>query len=126
MGSILEQVDGKGAEVAARCPLCGHENRYLNYCRHVRWTFDQGGPIDFARYALETSPYVYGRYANPRDIPHGWWEQNGEWLLESLELRFHVGEGYVFGELAALDLIARDIWKRFRPDVERPAIAIAE
>jgi len=107
---------------AVRCVVCGAMNEPMRYCRHVRWTFDQGDPLDFAHFAIETSPYVTARGAKARDIPRQWWTLNGEWVVEQVALRFDAIDGYVFGEIADLDLLARDIWKRFRPDQERPAI----
>ena len=103
-----------------RCPICGAMNQPMRYCRHVRWTFDQGDPIDFARFAVETSPYVTARRGKASDLTPAWWTMNGEWVVEQVQLHFDASEGYVFGEVAALDLLARDIWKRFRPDPVAP------
>ena len=121
MGNIIDQVEGKaGIAVAVRCPFCSQENRPGHHCRHVRWTFDQGGPLDFARFCLVHSPYVYGRGHKPTEVPASWWTAHGDWLVEEITLRFHAGEGYVFGDLATIDVLARDIWKRFCPDDEGP------
>ena len=116
MGSILEQVDGAEPAKRVRCRVCGRDNQPMQYCRHVRWTFDQGDPIDFTRFALETSPYTHGRGFATKDIPAIWWAENGEWIVEEVMLHFDVSDGYVFGELADLDNLARDIWKAFRPE----------
>ena len=122
MGGIGEQVDAAQA-TPVHCLICGSMNEPMRYCRHVRWTFDQGDPIDFARFAIETSPYVTARGGKSSDISKNWWALNGAWVVEQVQLRFDAVEGYVFGEIADLDLLARDIWKQFRPDPERPAMA---
>jgi hypothetical protein len=88
----------------------------------VRWTFDQGGPIEFARFALETSPYVRARGHKASEIDATWMQLNGDWVVERVLLHFEAVDGFVFGELANLDNLARDIWKRFRPDSERPQL----
>ncbi len=123
MGSVVKQVEGKGAADAVRCPICAHPNAPMHYCRHVRWTFDQGDPMDFAHFAMETSPYARARGCALRDIPKSWWDENSEWIVEQVMLHFDACDGYVFGELADLDLLARDLWKRFRPDPVRPQMA---
>ncbi|MEX2246994.1 MAG: hypothetical protein WEC75_09930 [Dehalococcoidia bacterium] len=105
-----------------RCPVCGTPNLPMQYCRHVRWTFDQGDPVDFARFAVETSPYVRNRGARPSDIIDLWWNENADWVIEQALLRFHAEDGYVFGELSDLDNLTRDIWQAFRPDPVRPSI----
>src|SRR5207253_323350 len=104
------------------CLICGQSNEPPRQCRHVRWTFDQGDPVDFARFAVETSPYVRGRHARPSDIPEDWWRAHGEWIVERVLVHFDAYNGYVFGEMAALDLLTRDIWLEFRPDPIRPSI----
>ncbi|MDP9238084.1 MAG: hypothetical protein M3P30_11945 [Chloroflexota bacterium] len=106
-----------------RCPVCAALNEPLKYCRHVRWTFDQGGPLDFAHFALETSPYIHARGHSVRDIPRSWWDAGAEWIVEQVRLHFDAVEGYVFGELGDLDVLARHVWKEFRPDPIRPALA---
>jgi hypothetical protein len=123
MGTILDQANGWEQIPAPRCPICGRANDRANHCRHVRWTFDQGDPLDFARFALHNSPYVRGRGHQPSEIPQGWWQLNGDWIIEQIDYRLHIGDGYVFGELGDLDVFARDVWKRFRPDQEPAAIA---
>jgi hypothetical protein len=125
MGNIIDQVTGEDQDEAqpARCPVCGVHNTPGTHCRHVRWTFDQGDPLDFARFALETSPYISNRGARPSDIPGAWWKEHGDWVVEQVLLHFEADNGYVFGEIADLDLLARDIWKAFRPDPVRPGIA---
>jgi hypothetical protein len=103
-----------------RCPICAQVNEPSRLCRHVRWTFDQGGPIDFAVFALETSPYVRARGHKASEISQVWLQMHGEWIVERVITHFDASDGYVFGDLAHLDLLARDIWKEFRPDSERP------
>jgi hypothetical protein len=120
MGIIGEQETTAAGPV--RCGICGAMNEPMNYCRHVRWTFEQGDPLDFARFAIETSPYVTARGHKASEITKKWWTMNGPWVVEQVLLRFDAVDGYVFGEIADLDLLARDIWKEFRPDPERPAI----
>lgn len=125
MGSVVKQAEneGKGPADVVRCPICAHPNASMQYCRHVRWTFDQGGPLDLARFAMETSPYTRARGFALRDIPQFWWNENIEWLTEQVLLHFDARDGYVFGEVAHLDLLARDVWKLFRPDPVRPQMA---
>ena len=105
-----------------RCPICAHPNEPMRFCRHVRWTFDQGDPIEFARFALETSPYVHARGHSAREIGSLWLQQNGEWIVDCVTLHFEATDGYVFGEVSDLDLLARDIWKAFHPEEERPQL----
>ncbi len=116
MGNLVEQVGGTSAPKPVRCRICGRDNLPMQYCRHVRWTFDQGDPIDFTRFALETSPYTHRRGFKSNEIPANWWAMNGEWIVDEVLLRFDVNEGYVFGEIVDLDNLARDVWKAFRPD----------
>jgi hypothetical protein len=106
-----------------RCPICGADNLPMQYCRHVRWTFDQGGPLDFAHFAMETSPYVTARGRSARDIPKPWWDAHADWIVDQVLFHFDASDGYVFGELARVDLLARDVWKEFHPDPIRPAMA---
>jgi len=114
------KIDGYNEPVlAVQCPVCGRENIPGALCRHVRWTFDQGDPLDFARFALETSPYTDARKLRVRDIDREWWASHGEWIVEQVMWRFDARDGYVFGELADLDLLARDIWKAFAPEPDR-------
>ena len=61
MGNIIQQLGGTDAPITVRCTICAQDNVPGRLCRHVRWTFDQGDPLDFARFALETSPYVQAR-----------------------------------------------------------------
>jgi len=122
MGTTIDQVEGKGPLQAVRCPICGRENSPRNECRHVRWTFDRGDPLDFAMFALEASPYVRGRGHQPTDIPKAWWQAHGDWVIEQIDFRLHIGDGYVFGDLNDLDVLARDIWKAFQPDTGRDEI----
>ncbi len=122
MGTILSNVEGSEAGAPVRCPFCAQPNEPGRFCRHVRWTFDQGGPIEFAHFALETSPYVQARGHSAREIPKLWWDENGEWIVEQVMIHFDAGDGFVFGELKDLDLLARDVWRRFHPEAERPQI----
>lgn len=125
MGTILDQVEGSSHKEPVhgeRCPVCGRENARQNHCRHVRWTLEQGDPLDFAKYALQSSPYVRGRGHAPSDIPQAWWLAHGDWIIEQIDFRLHIGESYVFGEISDLDLLARDIWKSFQPDRDRAGI----
>ncbi len=120
MGTIISQPGGAEAGTPVRCPICAQPNEPMRYCRHVRWTFDQGGPLEFARFALETSPYTHARGHSSRDIPKAWWEEKGDWLVDKVLLHFDAADGYVFGELSDLDLLARDMWREFQPEPERP------
>jgi hypothetical protein len=123
MGTIVTGQDSSlESDAPVRCPVCAQPNQRMRYCRHVRWTFDQGGPLDFARFAVETSPYVRARGHKVSDIPSFWWDERGEWVVDRVMLHFDASNGYVFGELSDLDLLARDIWKAFHPDPERPQI----
>lgn len=124
MGTILDQLEGngQGASDGVRCPICSGPNRPGAYCRHVRWTFDQGGPVDFARFAVETSAYRHPRGYKSCDIRSAWWREQEEWILDRVLFRFAVSDGYVFGELAELDLLTLDVWRNFLPDPERAAI----
>jgi hypothetical protein len=121
MSTLLESTDGQTAG-SVRCPICAQPNARLHFCRHVRWTFDQGDPIEFARFALEMSPYVRARGGRPNEIPGVWWSSNGDWVVDKVLLHFDAIDGYVFGEVAGLDLLARGIWKAFSPDVARSEI----
>lgn len=105
------------------CPICGISYaRPDDHSRHIRWTFEQGNPIDFAHFAMRASPYVQGIGARPTDIPAQWWEDHGEWVVEQVMRHFEAVDGYVFGEVVHLDLLARDIWKEFaRPQEEQEA-----
>jgi hypothetical protein len=105
-----------------RCPICAQSNEPGRLCRHVRWTFDQGGPIDFALFAIETSPYVQARDHSAGDIGAAWLEQHGDWIVERVLLHFEATDGFVFGQLADVDLLARDIWREFHPEAERPQL----
>lgn len=121
MGSILDQVEGKAqvAALAVRCPVCAQANTAAATCRHVRWTFDRGGPLQFAKHALSVSPVTFARGNNVSDIPAAWWDANGDWLMEQLAMRFDACEGFVFGELGDIDLLAKDVWSRFQPEAPR-------
>lgn len=123
MDNMVKNMDDAAASPGARCPVCAHPNTQAQHCRHVRWTFDQGDPIDFARFAMETSPYTQARGFALRDISQFWWDENIEWVVDQVMIHFEASDGLVFGELADLDLLARDIWKAFRPDPVRPQMA---
>jgi hypothetical protein len=120
MGKIIQATEDRPAATPIRCPICAHGNVPGAQCRHVRWTFDQGDPMDFVRFAMETSPYTSARGFNLRDISQFWWDENIEWVVDQVMIHFEAIDGLVFGELAHLDLLARDIWKGFRPDPVRP------
>ena len=109
----------RAAATGVRCPLCGTENLTERHCKHVRWTFDQGDPLDFARCALEVSPYVRARGRKVSEISSYWWDEHGHWVVDHVVSMFHCLDGYVFGELGDLDILARDVWKRYDPDPVR-------
>lgn len=45
------------------------------------------------------------------------------WIVDQILLRFDAFDGHVFGQIGDLDLLARDIWKEFRPDpASRPLV----
>jgi hypothetical protein len=123
MSSIVKETNGQGAAEAVRCPICGQGDMATRHCRHVRWTFDQGDPLEFARFAMETSPYTHARGFSLRDIPRIWWVTNGAWVVDRVMVHFDARDGYVFGEPADVDLLVRDVWKAFRPDPVRPEMA---
>ena len=84
MGSIIDQLEGKEAAPVAqaipvRCRMCGRDNVPMQYCRHVRWTFDQGDPLEFTRFALETSPYTHRSGLDVTHIPPAWWHEKETW-----------------------------------------------
>ena len=116
MGTILNQLEGSTPEKPVRCPLCGRGNTTMSHCRHVRWTFDQGGPLEFARHAVEVSPYTAGRGYSAADISATWLTTHGEKLMEMIDLHFGIDEGFVFGELVDIDILARDIWRMAKPE----------
>ena len=101
-----------------RCPRCG-QGVNEGGCRHLRWIPKRGGPADFARYVISTSPYTEGRGFQPKSIPSTWWESEEEWLFERILSRLDVLEGYCFGDPVDLDRLCLDIWHRFAPDPER-------
>jgi hypothetical protein len=103
-----------------RCPFCAHPNEPGRMCRHVRWTFEQGGPIEFACFAIETSPYTQARGHSAREINSFWLQERGEWIIERVLHHFEATDGFVFGQLSDVDLLARDIWREFHPEPERP------
>jgi hypothetical protein len=105
-----------------RCPICAEPNEPARFCRHVRWTFNQGGPLDFAAFAIETSPYVRARGHGADDIPRAWFEEHGDSIVDCVLLHFEAVDGFVFGAIADVDLLARDIWREFNPEQERPEL----
>jgi hypothetical protein len=123
MGNIVKSDEGQPTSQTVRCPICAHPNAPMHYCRHVRWTFDQGDPMDFAHFAMETSPYTKARGFSLDKVPRSWWDENIEWVVDQVMLRFDAVDGYVFGELADLDLLARDVWRAIRPDNVRREMA---
>ncbi len=71
MGNIVDQVEGpeqQPRDTPVRCPICGRDNQPGAHCPHVRWTFDQGDPLDFARFAMETSRYRHPKGLGARSI----------------------------------------------------------
>jgi hypothetical protein len=122
MGTILDQVTGTSPAASVRCPICAQYNSDAGHCRHVRWTFEQGDPVAFARFAIAESPYTRRRGHQPQDITDDWWAENAGWVVDHVMLRFEADGGFVFGELADMDILARDIWNVVDPEPERPAI----
>ena len=123
MGNIVNATEDRKAAPTVRCPICAHPNAVDAYCRHIRWTFDLGDPMDFARYAMETSPYTSARGFALRDISQFWWDENIEWVVDQVMIHFEAIDGLVFGDVADLDLLSRDIWRAFRPDPVRNQMA---
>ena len=119
----INQHDSQPAAQPVRCPICAQPNAPMQHCRHVRWTFDQGDPIDFARFAMETSPYTRTRDYSVRSVSQYWWDANVEWVLDQVMLHFEAVDGYVFGEIADLDLLVRDLWRSIYPESARPDMA---
>jgi hypothetical protein len=121
MAGIIDRATGASRiETAVRCPYCAVEVTASHHCKHVRWTFDQGDPLDFTRFAMETSPYVRARGRKVSDISSYWWDEHGQWVVDHVVTMFHCADGFVFGDLALLDVLTRDVWKRFDPDPVRP------
>jgi len=108
------------ADAPVLCPICSQPNQAARLCRHVRWIFDLGGPVDFACFALETSPYVRARGHSASDIGAAWLDQHAAWIIDRVMFRFKASDGFVFGRPGDLDLLAHDIWKEFHPDPQRP------
>jgi hypothetical protein len=90
-------------------------------CRHLRWAAEQGGPLDFVRHVLETSPYTEGRGLSASSIPDSWLEAHFDWVLQRIEARVDVEDGYCYSELVDLDLLCMDIWHAFAPEPARAA-----
>ena len=105
--------------VDVRCPRCGQGVEGKAGCRHLRWTPDRGGPVEFTKYVLETSPYTEGRGFHAGSIPSTWWEPRLDWLLERILIRLDVVDDYCFGDPVDLDLLCLDVWHRFAPEPER-------
>ena len=122
MGTDTERPEVQNLPSEVRCPICGELNARMRYCRHVRWTFDQGDPLDFAHFAIETSPYVQARGFTAGIISEAWWKAHAEWIVEQVLIRFDAVDGYVFGHLADLDLLSKDLWLEFRPDPVPPYV----
>jgi hypothetical protein len=122
MGSILDQVE-RAKEAPVRCPICAHGNTPADHCRHVQWTFERGGPADFARFALDASPFTRTLGRQARDVASRWWQEHDEWVIDRVMHRFDARDGYVFGEIADLDMVARDIWREIQPESERPTLS---
>lgn len=110
------------ADAPVLCPICSQPNQASRLCRHVRWTFDLGSPVDFACFALETSPYVRARGHSGANIGTAWLDQHGDWIVDRVMVHFEAWGGFVFGHLGDLDLLARDIFKEFHPDPVRPQL----
>ena len=123
MDNVVKQQGSPGPAHTVRCLICAHPNAPMQYCRHVRWTFDQGDPMDFAQFAMETSPYTQARGFSVAAVPRRWWDENIEWVVDQVMRHFEAADGYVFGELGDLDLLARDVWKAIHPDNLRPEMA---
>lgn len=115
MGTIIDQMEGPGAKAhdGVRCPLCGAPNTASGQCRHVRWTFDRGGPLEFARYALGASPLTERLGRSAGEISAAWLQVHGDEIVDLIMLHFGVDEGFVFGEVAQLDMLARELWRMF-------------
>ena len=45
---------------AIRCPYCQREASSSGGCEHQRWSPQQGGPVDFARFVMATRPRTSG------------------------------------------------------------------
>jgi len=118
-----ENHENGGGTRPVRCPICGRANAPMQYCRHVRWTFDQGDPLEFARFALVTSPYTHARGYKIDDIGGVWWNEHGQWVVDLVLDHFQAHDGYVFGEIVNLDDVARKVWQAFRPETARAPIA---
>lgn len=89
-------------------------------CRRLYWTPQRGGPLDFAKFAIETSPYTKRRGFSVKRIFPTWWESQQDWLLERILRHPDVVHGYCFGEPVDLDRLCMDIWHRHSPEPERP------
>ncbi len=104
--------------IDVRCPRCGEVVEGDDGCRHLRWVPRRGGPIDFAKRVVETSPYTAGRGFIASRLPEEWWESQHDWLLDRIVTRLDVVDGYCFGDPAELDRLCLDIWERFAPQPE--------
>jgi hypothetical protein len=101
------------------CPRCGQQIFFQVGCRHLLWAAEQGGPLEFIRHVLEASPYTEGRGLEASAIPDSWLEERYDWLLERIDARVHIEDGYCFGELVDLDLLCMDVWHAFAPEPVR-------
>jgi len=102
-----------------RCPRCGGAANDGVGCRHLRWKPERGGPVEFAKFVVVTSPYTSGRGFVAASIPETWWESEYDWLLERILTRLDVINGHCFGDPIDLDRLCIDIWHEFAPDPER-------
>lgn len=101
-----------------RCPRCRQAVQEGGGCRHLRWVPKLGGPIDFAKFAVRSSPSTERRGFSASSIPAGWWEAHHDWLLERITVRLDVVDGYCFGEPVDMDRLCLDIWHEFAPEPE--------
>ncbi len=107
--------------VDVRCPRCGQDAEEGSGCRHLRWAPERGGPIEFAKSVLVSSPCTKGSGFEAASIRREWWESHHEWLLERIMARLDVADGYCFGDPVEIDRLCLDIWHRFAPEPERAA-----
>ncbi len=102
-----------------RCPRCGQAAEKRGGCLHLRWVPGRGDPIDFAKSVIASRPFAEDSGFKVGSIPQEWWESEFEWLMDRLETRLDVIDGYCFGEAVDLDRLRLDIWHRFAPQPER-------
>lgn len=101
------------------CPQCGQAAQERGGCRHLRWVPRRGNPIDFAKSVVASRPFAEDKSFTVSSIPQEWWEAQFDWLMDCIEMRFDVIDGYCFGDAVDLDLLRLDIWHRFAPQPER-------